>query len=247
MSDFDGLANYFERPSPQTCLFISYKKKIDGRKKIFSKLKKSSVFFKSDPIKDWDVPKWISNYVQANKRLMHPDNAQRLSDLLGNNLGKITNELDKLFVSVPEGKQITDDNIHENVGLSKDYNIFEFQNAISARDTHKAFQIVDYFGRNAKDNPVPMILGSMYGYWSKVFTAKANAKLDNRALAAKLKVFSPNVAAGYKTAARHYSVPQIYNAFDALLEADKAFKGVSMRQATPNEVLETMTMRMFYG
>lgn len=247
MSDFDKLLTYIERPSPQTCLFIGYKKKIDGRKKVFSTLKKSAVVLHAEKIKDYKVAEWISNYIRHQQRLIHPDNAQRLSDLLGNNLSKVINELDKLMVNTPKGEEVTEDRILRNVGLSKDFNIFEFQNAISNRDTGKAMMIAEYFGANEKENPLPMILGSMYNYFSKVYTAKANMTLDNKSLAMKLKVFSPTIAATYKTAAKHYNVAQLKDAFSALLEADKAFKGVGRRNGKAPEILQDMMFSIFYG
>ncbi len=247
MSDFDQLLKYFEKPSPQTCLFIGYKKKIDGRKKVFSTLKKTAVVLQSDKIKEYKVAEWISNYVRQKRRLIHPDNAQRLSDLLGNDLSKVINELDKLMVTCPEGNEINEDAIMNNVGLSKDYNIFEFQNAISAKNINKAFAIAEYFGANEKDQPLPMLLGSMYNYFTKVMITKANLTLDNRSLAQKLRVFSPTIAASYKSAAKHYSVDQLKSGFHGLLEADKAFKGVGKRNAKSREILQELLFTLFYG
>lgn len=247
MSDFDKLQRYFEKPSPMTCLFVGYKKKADGRKKVFAQLKKSAVYLESEKIPDYKIAEWISNYFRQHKRLIHPDNAQRLSDLLGNQLGKVINELEKLRVVTADGNEITQALIDANVGLSKDFNIFEFQNAISSKDMGKAMQIAMYFGENEKENPVPLILGGMYSYFSKVYTAKAHLTLDDKGLAMKLKVFSPNVARTYKAAAKNYSVQQLKNAFNALLLADMSFKGMGMRSAKPTEILQDMVFSIFYG
>ncbi len=245
--EFDQLLKYVERPNPMSCLFIGYKKKIDGRKKIFSTLKKQARVLHSEKIKDYRMPEWVSTYVKSNKRLIHPDNAQRLADLLGTNLSKVINEIDKLMVTTPEGQEVTYDQIHENVGLSKDFNVFELQNALSKKDFSKAFLIANYFGANPKENPIPLLLANLYGYFSKVYIAKAHINLDNRGLAAKLKLFSQSFAGDYKMAAKNYSVDQIQTCFAALLEADKAFKGVGRRSSTPTEILQELLFKIFYG
>lgn len=244
---FENLLKYIERPNPMTCLFIGYKKKIDGRKKIFSTLKKQARVLQSDKIKDYKMPNWIANYIKSQDRLIHPDNAQRMADLLGTNLSKVINEVDKLMVSTPKGTEVSYEKIQENVGLSKDFNVFELQNALTRKDIPKAFLIANYFGANPKENPLPLILANLYGYFSKVYTAKAYMNLDNRGLAAKLKLFSATFAGDYKTAARNYSVPQIANCFDALLEADKAFKGVGRRSTSPTEIYQELLFKVFYG
>lgn len=247
MDSFDKLLKYVERPNPMTSLFIGYKKRIDGRKKIFSTLKKQSRVLQSDKIRDYQVAQWISGYVKSHKRLIHPDNAQRLADLLGTNLSKVINEIDKLMVTTPEGGEISFDQIIENVGLSKDFNVFELQNALTRKDISKAFLIGQYFGANPKENPIPLVLANLYGYFSKVYIAKKNANLDNRGLAAKLKMGSQTFAAQYKTAAMNYSQPQIKTCFEALLDADKAFKGVGRRSAKPPEIIQELLIKIFYG
>jgi len=247
LAKIEMLLKYIERPNPMTSLFIGYKKKVDGRKKIFATLKKNAVYLKSDKIKDYKMAEWISNNIRLRKRLIHPDNAQRLAGLLGNQLGKVINEVDKLMVSTPEGQEVTVDLIHKNVGMSKEFNVFELQNALSMRDTGKVFQIAEHFALNPKENPLPLVLANLYGYFSKVYMTKANINLDNRALATKLKLFSPTFAANYKTAAKHYSMTQIHDVFNGLLEADKAFKGVGTRGAKPDAVLNDLFFALFYG
>ncbi len=247
LSKIEMLLKYIERPNPMTSLFIGYKKKIDGRKKIFTALKKHAVVLKSEKIKDYKMTEWISNNVRQRKRLIHPENAQRLAGLLGNQLGKVINEIDKLMVSTPEGQEITVDLIHKNVGMSKDFNVFELQNALSTKDVAKVFQIAEHFAAHPKENPIPLVLANLYGYFSKVYTTKANINLDNRALATKLKLYSPTFAANYKTAAKHYSMTQIRDVFDGLLEADKAFKGVGTRGAKADAVLNDLFFSLFYG
>jgi len=247
LSKIEMLIKYIERPNPMTSLFIGYKKKIDGRKKIFSTLKKNSVVLESKKVKEYKMAEWISNHIRQRKRLIHPDNAQRLSGLLGNQLGKVINEIDKLMVTTPEGQEVTVDLIHKNVGMSKDYNVFELQNALSIRDTTKVFKIAEYFAAHPKENPIPLILANLYGYFSKVYTTKANINLDNRALATKLNLFSPTFAGNYKTAAKHYSMTQIRDVFNGLLEADKAFKGVGSRGAKPETILYDLLFSLFYG
>ena len=133
--NIDDLVSYVEHPLNSTILVICYKyKKIDKRKKLIKLIEKNSVFFESAKLYDNKVPDWITGWLKLEGYGISLKAALLLSDYLGNDLLKITNELEKLFINIPKGSEITTNHIEENIGISKDYNIFELQNALGSRD-----------------------------------------------------------------------------------------------------------------
>src|SRR5699024_8619299 len=125
---------------------------IDKRKAFYKAAKKNGVVFDSKKLYDNQVPSFINSAIQAKGYSITPKASQMLVEFLGTDLGKINNELEKICLVVPQGKDITPALIEENIGISKDYNNFELQNALGQNDFKKAFRIVDYFAQNPKDN-----------------------------------------------------------------------------------------------
>ena len=151
MKGLDKLGSYFEHPSDQTVLVIAHKhKKLDGRSKLSKVLKKSAVVFESKPIRDYKIAEWISNYVREQGFKIDGRSSILLGEYLGTDLSKITNEIAKLTVNLEAGKTIDADLIHDKIEISKDFNVFELQNALGKKDLAKSFLITDYFTKNIK-------------------------------------------------------------------------------------------------
>ena len=159
--------SYFKNPQPTTILVICYKyKKADGRKAYFKAAKKNGVIFESKTLYDNKVPGYIRDEVSARGYNIQHKSTVMLAEYLGTDLGKINNELDKLEVVIPTGAEITPEIIEKNIGISKDYNNFELQNALGERNFKKAYQIINYFAQNPKDNPILGTLPILYRYFS---------------------------------------------------------------------------------
>ncbi|NND88579.1 MAG: DNA polymerase III subunit delta, partial [Flavobacteriaceae bacterium] len=165
----DNLLPYVVDPQPSTVLVICYKyKKLDARKKITKEIKKRGELFESKKLYDDKVPNWIRQILAAKGYTISPKSSQMLTEFLGNDLSKISNELDKLLMLIPAGSQITPELIEENIGISKDFNNFELQKAIGDRNVEKAFRIIQYFGQNQKNHPVIVTCAILYGFFTKV-------------------------------------------------------------------------------
>ena len=171
LRNIEELEHYAKQPLTSTLLVICYKhKKFDKRKKVFKTFGKSGVVFES--VKEYDnkIPEWISDYLRNRECTIDPEAGQILNDFLGNDLSKIANELDKLIITLPgETKRISSSHIEENVGISKDYNSFELSKALAQRNSLKAYRIVDYFGKNQKENHINKIISSLYYFFSLHF------------------------------------------------------------------------------
>lgn len=236
MRDFDMLQSYFENPSPHTILAIAYKKSTDKRKKVFKTLLKESVTLESKKLYDNQVAPWIEKYIQSKERKIHPRSAMIMASMLGSDLNKIANEINKLCLLVEEGAVIEESLVFEQIGLSKEFNIFEMQSAISARDLNKAMGIAEHFAENHKDHPLPRELASLTNHFQKLSLAKAHVNLGDVEFARKVGLYSPRFAREYKLGAKLYSFEEITGSFRHLLEADKKSKGVGAHKASPESI-----------
>ncbi|HNA34334.1 MAG TPA: DNA polymerase III subunit delta, partial [Flavobacteriales bacterium] len=216
--------------------------KADGRKTWLKDLAKKQVVFLSDKLKEDKLPDWINKYVSHKKRRIGPVECKLLADHLGSDLGKLTNEVEKLCIVTEENGTITSALIERNVGISKDHNIFELQNAIGVRDHLKAQTIAHHLA-NDRDHKLFLTVGLLSSYFSKIAIVHTKRGLSTGDLAAALKV-PPFFLKDYTTAARNYPVDQVRRIQHLLREADLNSKGVGNTSAEDGELLRELLFRM---
>ncbi|MBP5327259.1 MAG: DNA polymerase III subunit delta [Bacteroidales bacterium] len=222
--EWNLLAKYLENPQKQTVLVFCYRhKKMDKRSSAYKAIKDNGVVYEKNKIYDSEVPGWIASVVQQRGYSITQRGAMMMAESLGNNLDKIANELSKIYISVPVGSTIDEDIIERNVGISKDYNIFELQNAIGRRDIERCTRIVNYFIANPKEAPIPLLLASLYPFFIKIMLF--HQEPDKSRAAAVLKV-NPYFLGLYETAARNYSLGKLASCIGYLHETDLRSKGV---------------------
>ncbi len=169
MKDIDKLESYVEKPLSSTVLVVSYKgKTLDGRSRLSKLLKKNGEVFLSKRIYDNQLPSWTNGYAQSKGYQITPRALTLLVDHIGNDLNRIANEIEKLSINLGAEKNITEDDIEKYIGVSKEYNIFELQYALSKKDLPKAIRIVQYFEANPKAVPIQLLLPSLYNYFTKI-------------------------------------------------------------------------------
>lgn len=246
MKGFEKLVDYFKQPSPQTILAIAYKhKKFDKRKKkLWDALKKNAVILETKKLYDNQVPGYIIDLARESNLKIDNKIAYVMAEHLGNDLSKIANEINKLKLNLPENAEVKLDHIQKFIGISKDFNIFELQNAIGQKDKKKAYRIVKYFADNKKVHPIQMNVGSLYNYFTSLLIAKKYEGNDDRTLAQKAGI-NPYFAKSYKSAARNYSMPQIRRSFELLHEMDKASKGVDVRRSDELGLYQEFLFKLF--
>ncbi|MCP9236896.1 DNA polymerase III subunit delta [Lewinella sp. JB7] len=249
MRDLKELAAYAAKPAPTTVLVISHKhKKLNGNFALTKNIKQTGIVFESKGLYDNKVPNWITGYLRDRKYRIQPEASNLLAEFLGTSLGKITNELDKLMLNLAPGTEITTQIVEEQVGVSKDYNVFELQRAIGHHDTAKSARILHYFRANPKAAPLPMVTGSLYNYFSKVFLLKElHRKRESRSeimktLGLRFDFFLDD----YETTARNYSEGDLHTLFALLREYDLKSKGVDSNLAGKgeHELLKEMVWKM---
>lgn len=234
VKDFENLIHYIENPLKSTILVLSYKhKKPDKRKKVFKSLQKNAVYFEVKKMYDDQVPGWITNYVSSKGYSIEHKAAMLLVEFLGSDLSKISNEIDKLIISLDnDSKAIGSALIERNIGISKDYNVFELQNALGSKDALKANRIINYFSSNPKDHSMPAIIAALYNYFSKILIYYWIKDKSKENLASEMGVH-PYFVKDYVKAAKAYNPNQLINSISLLREYDmksKGYKGVMISQ-----------------
>lgn len=228
LAKIDALTSYAEKPLSSTILVLNYKyKNLDARTKLSKAIKKNGVVFTSKKIYENKIPNWIENYLGQKDYSITPQAAQILTAYLGNDLSKVANELEKLVIAVKETNKITPEHIEKNIGLSKDFNIFELQNALGEKNVFKANQIIQYFGANPTTNPIQKTVSNLYFYFSKIFTYHFLKDKSERNVAAELRVH-PFIAKSYIAAAKKYSPTKLYEIIGILREYDMKSKGFAV-------------------
>ena len=245
MKGLDKMESYFEKPSDQTILVIAHKhKKLDGRSKLSKVLKKNAVVFESKPVRDYKIAEWISSYVREQGFSIDGKSSILLGEYLGTNLSKITNEIAKLTVNLEKGNTIDANLIHDKIEISKDFNVFELQNALGRKDIAKSFLITDYFSKNIKKHPLVLLNGSLYNYFVKVMLTGVNINKSDQEIASKIKLPNAFFVKDYKTAARNYKLSTLVKIFSFIKEADARSKGIGNRSTPPEGILTELVYKI---
>ncbi len=244
VKNIEEMEPYLELIPQTTILVINYKyKKLDKRQKLAKTLEKNHVLFESKKLYDNAIPQWIVNYLGSRNYRISQKACQMLADFLGTDLHKIKNELEKLIVAVPQKKEIDDNDVEYNIGISKDFNIFELQKAISYGDFAKAVQIINYFGDNPKDNPLIASVIILYGYYCKLLKLHYSSDKSKNAVASVIGV-NPFFVSDYLEAARRYSIKKCVENIAVLREFDLKSKGYGVGDIDQKELYREMIYKL---
>jgi DNA polymerase-3 subunit delta len=246
IKSIEGLEPYVKNPLNSTILVIDYKYKSIDKRKTFSRLiDKNGVLFEAKRIYENQLPAWISSYLAAHKYTISPQASAMMSEYLGADLGKVSNELDKLIISLPENTQITPDHIERNIGISKEYNIFELQNALGEKNVLKANRIINYFSANPGSTPITRVISSLYYYFEKLLIYHFMEDKSKNAVASLLKI-NPFFVQSYVSAARNYSIKKLVGIIAVLREYDMKSKGMGNVSSTPGDLQREMIYKILH-
>ncbi len=213
MRDIEKLEGYVEYPLNSTILVISFKeKKVDSRTKFGKLLKSKTEFFSTKKMYDNQLPDWTRNMIIEHGLSINPKALMLLVDHVGNDLCRLENEIEKLAINLGTRKSITEDDIEKYIGVSKEFNVFELQDALAKKDVSKAIRIIQYFEKNPKVGPIQLILPSLYAFFSKLYCIYREGTTDERTLASNLGI-NPFAIKSYMVAYKNYS----YNSTEKIL------------------------------
>ena len=200
--DIENLESYVSSPLSSTILIIAYKdKKLDARKKFAKVIKQNGEIFSTKKLYDNELPGWVTQLVKAHGFSINEKALFLLIEHIGNDLSRIENEINKLAINL-KSKNIVEDDIENYIGISKEYNVFELQKALGTRNFEKALAIIQYFTYNPKSAPLPLLFGSLYSYFSKVYMVfSTSGMLDD---ISRILGISPFIAKEYFIASQKY-------------------------------------------
>ena len=248
LKQWEHLVPYLKAPSERTVLVLVYRhKKLDKRSAAYKQLSKVGVVFETAKPYDNQVPRIIGEEVRGNGYNINDKAVAMLVGALGTDLSKITNELSKLYPLLPKGGTIDEQMVEQQVGISKDYNVFELQNAIGRRDPVMCNRIVNYFAANPKKNPLPPIMAALYNYFLKImFYHQLEDPSDNTAAASVLGC-SPFFVKDYAMAAKNYKLGKLASCIGYLYEADLRSKGVrNAGSVSDGEILKELVFKIIH-
>lgn len=244
MRDVEKLEGYVENPLPSTILVVSYKgKTLDGRQKFSKLIKKKGEVFQSKKLYENQLPGWVNSYLQANGFGIKPKALALLIDHIGNDLSRIVNEIEKLSLNLGKEKNITEDDIEKFIGISKEYNIFELQNALSRKDQAKAIRIVQYIEANPKAVPIQMILPSLYSYFSKMLSVYQMKDKSERAIKPVFN-YNPAVVEQVMETIKNYSFPEMEKVILLLHDANLKSIGIGNSGISPGGLMKELAYKI---
>jgi DNA polymerase-3 subunit delta len=246
LKKIEELLPYVQNPQTSTILFLCHKyKKPDERKEFGKAIKKNSVYFVSDKVKDYKLGEWIEGFVKTHKLKIGTKSAALLAEFLGNDLSKINNEIEKLKILLPEGAEITPEVIQKNIGISKDYNVFELQNALGEKNIVKANTIVDYFGKNEKTHNVLAVLPALYTFFTRIIKIHGLPSKNDKAAGEALGMH-PFIAKDFLRYAQNYPMPKLVKIFQHLEQADLRAKGLDTTGISGGEILKELMFKILH-
>ncbi len=247
LKKIEDLGPYAEKPMPSTLLVLNYKyKNLDKRTKLYKAIASKGVILSTKKLYENKIPAWIENYLKQHNYTIAPQARQILADSLGNDLGKVVNELNKLVIAVKDTTHLTPEHIERNIGISKDYNLFELQDALVAKDVLKANRIINYFGANPQQHPIQMTIVVLFGFYSKLFAIHFMKDKSEQGVIRQMGG-SPFFIKKLVSASKKYNPTKLYEIIGILREYDLKSKGMGVSSLSdPAELQKEMIYKILH-
>ena len=238
----DILGAYLLHPQNSTILVFCHKNgSLDKRKKIVAAIEKAGVLFESKKVKDDALPDFIGEFLNEHGLKMSPKGMSMMSEFVGADLSRMNGELEKLVTAMPDGaKEITPEFIEEHVGISKDYNIFEFRDAIINKNVQKANKIAAYYESNPKMYPIQLVTAAIFPYFANLMLAFYAPDKTDRGIADQLDLKSTWGVSDYTTGMRNYTATQTMKIINTIRRYDAKSKGVDATANTGEGLLKEL-------
>lgn len=246
LRNWDLLEPYLEQPQSSTVLVFAFKeKKPDKRKKVFKTLSNRYVFFSSKKLYDNELPHWIESRLKMYQYRIDPVATRMIAESVGSDLSRLDNELNKLLLGHPKETIISPEVVEANIGISKDYNNFELQDALAHRDLARIIRIQQYFASAPKNHPLLLTISALYRFFSQIMLLHYHRGKPERELARVLGVH-PFFLKDYQLAARAYGSRQCAYIIGYLREYDARSKGVGNVGVPHEELLRELLLKIYY-
>lgn len=246
--NIDELSYYLQKPLRSTILVMCHKHGVlDRRKKLAAEIEKVGILFESKKLKETQLPAFITSYMKRKGVDLEPKATSMLADFVGTDLSRLTGELEKLIITLPKGQtRVTPEQIERNIGISKDYNNFELRSALVERNVLKANQIINYFEKNPKTNPLQMTLSLLFGFYSNLMLAYYAPEKSEQGIASFLGLKSPWQAREYQTAMKRYSGVKTMQIIGEIRYTDAKSKGIGNSSLADSELLRELIFKILH-
>ena len=247
IKDWDNLVHYLSKPLKSTILVFCYKYGTpDTRKKWVLELNKVATVYESSKLRDYEVGSWISKYCKSKNVAIDEKAAAMLSDFLGTDLSKLVHELEKLVLTKPAGTQsITPELVEKNIGISKDFNVFELQAALINRDVLKANRIIHYFSENKKANPMVLVLAQLFKFFSELMLYHYLPDKSQGAVASELKI-NPYFVKDYQKASQVFGAWKTMNIISFIRDTDSRYKGIDNPSTDEGDLMKELIFKILH-
>lgn len=239
------LEDYAKRPLDSTILVLAYKDTVKEHLNWVKAFDQHGVSMPSKKLYDNKIPDWVLGYCHENGTKISPKAVQMLVENVGSDLKRLASEIDKILINLRVDEEINAGIVEKYVGISKEYNVFEFQKSLTNRDIMKANQIINFFAKNPKDNPLPQIIILLYNYFSKVLLVHATQDKSEKNVAAILGI-NPFFAKDYMLAVRNYSMGKVAHILHEIKIADLRSKGIEGGAADEEAILKELTFSILH-
>ena len=243
LHSFERLERYAEKPQEKTILVICYKNGVlKGKSKLLSAVERNGILFESKKLRDWQLAGYVRAYLAKQKIDIDDKSASMIADHIGADLNRLTSELDKLGIALPEDdRRVTPEVVEKNIGVSKDFNAFELRSAIVNRDIFKANQIIKYFDNNPKAGTLYALLPLLFNYFQNLMlTYYAPDRNNQQALADFLELRNVWGVKDYMAGARNYSGKKVLRILERIRETDAKSKGLDNPNTSPGGLMKEL-------
>ena len=243
-NSLEDLISYVNNPLDSTILVLNFKhKSLDKRKAIYKAILKNGLIFESKKLYDNQAQDWIISYLKSFNFTIDKKSSFLITELLGTDINKIANELDKLIVVKSKDKSINVNDIEKFIGISKEFNVFELRKAIGEKDFSKCMKIIDYFSKNPKSNPIVVVISLVFDFFLKLFIYHSLSDKSDRSASSVLKV-NPYFVKDYSSAARNYSMKDISSKISILRDFDLKSKGLGAVNISNSDLLKELIFKL---
>ena len=247
LTNFDLFEKYFQKPMSQTILFFAYKdEKLNSKWQALLNKKTSKVIkFNSKGLYNYQIPNFIEDFAKQREYKINPHITKILADNLGTNLSVVTNELEKLFILVPSGGEITMQIVEDLTGINRQYNVYELQNSLAQKDIKSIQNITLYLASSDERSSLFIVIQNLFNFFTQLLIYKQNNKRKAEAELLKLMHLSHAFfLKQFQQADKNYSISSIINIISLLREYDLKAKGVGNRSFEQQELLKELIVRI---
>ena len=247
IKDWDNFVHYLSKPLKSTILVLCYKYGTpDKRKKWFQEVAKIATVYESVKLRDHEVDAWITQYCKQKKVAIEENAVRMISEFLGSDLSKLVNELDKLVLTKPaDMPKITPDLVEKNIGISKDFNVFELQKALIEKNVLKANRIIRYFSENKKANPMVLVLAQLFKFFCDLMIFHYLPDKSPGVVASELKI-NPYFVKNYQLAATKFGAWKTMNIISLIRETDARYKGIDNPSTDEGELMKELIYKILH-